>query len=647
MGSLYDSLQAEFCPPLDTSLLAALLADLEPVGSGDPPQDQVDALRATLKALANQATEQYDNELCNELDSAHLSDSHYLTTDESGSSADFYGETTESSNTSESSRVSHQSFSSPLGFLHAALPHIHHSKLRRALSDAGTGDEGDFDMEAVVEALLTNEYIRELEERGLDGLDDNESPLPFTDESAWKRVEARKRAGSVNGKATKKKNNRGKTISLVDIRQKQHISPSPISGFPATPAPDPWTQLSSLSEHLATLLPPHPASFFQSQFHSPNHTSPAKAIRAALSSISGALGVPSSDRPMSTLFAMLDVIRASPTYTLLDAEQRSTLYSDIQLALSATQGRGDDAIDIVWLLLELDLDLESGSLAMGIYHVRSPMSQGSSSSSAWLSPVASPTSPEDWVGNASVKLPSGPPSPQPPPTSKRKASFSSVSPTTTKPNPFEWQTVPQKPPPNSVHPLALHIPAYNNYANNNKRAVGGGKVRGAGKGGKGDVGELIRPDLKRRQAESLRKRDEMLREASKAWRRGNSKTKGGEVALYFAERAREFQELARREALNEARLMVESKRSAAADRRTVDLHGTCVSEAVAIVKEILECEGCSAAHPLRIITGRGTHSANGVGVLKPAVRSALLQDGWNVGMWDGGLVVRGRKTTIS
>lgn len=49
-----------------------------------------------------------------------------------------------------------------------------------------------------------------------------------------------------------------------------------------------------------------------------------------------------------------------------------------------------------------------------------------------------------------------------------------------------------------------------------------------------------------------------------------------------------------------------------------------------------------SANPLRIITGRGTHSANGVGVLKPAVRNALVRDGWNVGVWDGGLVVRGR-----
>jgi len=173
-----------------------------------------------------------------------------------------------------------------------------------------------------------------------------------------------------------------------------------------------------------------------------------------------------------------------------------------------------------------------------------------------------------------------------------------------------------------------------------------GKVRGTGnglgKGGRGDVGELTRPDLRQRMAASLKRRDEMLREASKAWSRGSARTRGGEVALYFAERAREFQELARREALNEARIMVESKRERPADRRTVDLHGTSIAEAVVIVKDILEEEGCSAANPLRIITGRGTHSVNGVGVLKPAVRNALVRDGWNVGVWDGGLVVRGR-----
>ena len=36
--------------------------------------------------------------------------------------------------------------------------------------------------------------------------------------------------------------------------------------------------------------------------------------------------------------------------------------------------------------------------------------------------------------------------------------------------------------------------------------------------------------------ESMRKRDEFLREASKLWQKGDKKMRGGEVAFYFAER---------------------------------------------------------------------------------------------------------------
>ena len=535
--SHFMSLQAEFCPPLDTSLLAALIADLSP---SSPPSDQVDALRATLKELASQATAQYEHELEDELDSADLS-SLCITTDESSSCPDFCAEMTGGSTASDSSAISQQSFSSPLGFLQAALPHIPPSRLRRALSKAGAGHEGDVDMESVVETLLTSEFIHELEERGLGALDDDELQSPYNlDDDPWKRVERKQKPTPVNGKAAKKRNTRGKTIALVDIRQRQHIPPATPA---APPAPDPWTQLSSLSDHLATLLPTHPASFFRSHFHSPSYGSPADALRAALSSIAGTQKSPSDT---TTLFTMLDVLRDSPTYTSLDAEQRSNLYADTQLALRATRGRGDDAIDIVWLLLELVLDLESGTLAMGVYHApKSPLS--CSRSSAWISPSATsppPLATSRYRSGSTSQLPSGPPPVQPPPTSKRKsfsvASSSGASPTMDKAQSFEWQTVPQRPP-KGPHPLALHIPAYDS-ANQSRRSAGMGKLRGTGngigKGGKGDVGELTRPDLKQRMAASLRKRDELLREASKAWSRGNAKTRGGEVALYFAERVR-------------------------------------------------------------------------------------------------------------
>jgi hypothetical protein len=35
----------------------------------------------------------------------------------------------------------------------------------------------------------------------------------------------------------------------------------------------------------------------------------------------------------------------------------------------------------------------------------------------------------------------------------------------------------------------------------------------------------------------------MLREASRMWQKGNAKTRGGEVALYFAHRVRTFPQL--------------------------------------------------------------------------------------------------------
>jgi hypothetical protein len=95
------------------------------------------------------------------------------------------------------------------------------------------------------------------------------------------------------------------------------------------------------------------------------------------------------------------------------------------------------------------------------------------------------------------------------------------------------------------------------------------------------------------------------------------------------------------------------------------LHGTTVSEAVVIIKETLRIQAASQSKfiefnlinkfthsfpsdkPLKIITGRGSHSVNQVSVLKPAVRKALVEDGWNVASWDGGLVVRGKHSAIA
>ncbi|KAF8903521.1 hypothetical protein CPB84DRAFT_1835897 [Gymnopilus junonius] len=117
------------------------------------------------------------------------------------------------------------------------------------------------------------------------------------------------------------------------------------------------------------------------------------------------------------------------------------------------------------------------------------------------------------------------------------------------------------------------------------------------------------------------------------WQRGNSKS-------------REFQELARQEALNAARVMVQEKRINSQKHDTIDLHGTTVAEALVIVKEIIKDESSAINNgkPLKIITGRGSHSQGQISILKPAIRKALVEDGWVVGSWDAGLIVHHKRT---
>ncbi|KAF7974117.1 hypothetical protein HWV62_13325 [Athelia sp. TMB] len=588
---------AEFCPPLDSSLLAALLADLEYDSDGvalSPSSNAIQSLRTTLRQLAAQATEQVEQELSDELASVHIQ--QRSTTD---STPEFYyGDTTTSDSGS-----SQQSFNSPLGFLQAALPDIPSSRLQEALHKAGGGAD-DVDMESVIEALLTSEYVRELEERGLDDLDDQ--GIAISPSLSWDTVQP------VKKKVAKRKAPRGKTISIVNVRQSQH-NPRRANSLPS---PDPWTQLTSLASHVASFLPPLEPSYFLSYFHNPDYTTPSAALRAALTDIANS---PTSEDPDSdVLFSVLDILRANPLYETLEPGAKHHVATDAQLALGATAGRGEDALDLVWLLNELDDD-SVNNLERGVYHA----TPKSPTSSTWS--FSTPTSPSALV--ISQKPPPGafPTSPTSP-TSATSAKFKSKSKMAA--SAPQWQSIPVRKPPNSYQHSAF-IPA--RPQNTAWRPQVGGNA--LGKGGKGDVGELTL---------RVMERGELLRQAADAWKKGGKKNHGGEVAAYYAERAREVQETLKQDQLDRARARVEAKRISTLTGDTVDLHGTSVAEAVVIVKEILERDGCTPAKPLNIITGRGTHSTNRIGVLKPAVKSALAGEGWHVSAWDGGLIVKGK-----
>lgn len=621
---LYDTLQTEF-PQIDASLLAAIIADHAQEGvDATRSSDQVETIRDILKVLANQAQEDE-----RELDDIMSTTS--LTTPD----------LCDSITTASESSSSQHSFSSPLGFLQEAFSDVPMERLKRLLreecGEALEGD-GDIDMERVVEYILNMEHIRDLEERGIDALEDTPSPLLSGD---WETVMHTKPKVTPKLATPTKKKAKGRTIKIVDMMQTQHAPSSPTKtkgmqkeGAAMGAGVDIWTQVSSLSTQLAALLPPAPPSHFASFFHSPTHATPAHALRTALAALPSTsttsvkhkakqknpIRKSNEDAETNTLSGLLDLLQASPTFATLDAEQRDTLYADARVALSAAQNRPDDALDIVLILR----DLEHPASRAGIYHLPPPVPASNSNSTS-----------------ARAKLPTGPPLVQAPPTSKRKFASSPSSPTTPQ-IPGSWQDVPIRSP-RTTQPLENPIPT------NKRKLRGAGNV--LGKGGKGDIGGLPgngtggnvhvarHAHFARGILQARLQRGELLRKASRAWRG----PLGGEVAQYYAQRAREVTEKAREDALDEARGLVEAKRYASNDKRSIDLHGTSVQEAIVITSEILEREDCSPASPLRLITGRGTHSAGGVGVLKPAVHRALVNKGWDVRMWDGGLVVRGRE----
>ncbi|KAI0358017.1 Smr-domain-containing protein [Trametes cingulata] len=617
--TIQDVLQAEFSPPLDTSLIAAIVADYVS-GNEASKGDELRQLREVLSNLAASAEKELvDEDSFSGLSQLRISPASVV--DDSSSAYDYSTTDTSVYASTSSDASGQQPFSSAMGFLRAVFPHIPSDRLREVLSSHG-GDSDDLDMEDIVEEIITGEYVRELEERGLDEAES--TALGY--EAPWETVERKKK-----GSKQKKQNKKGTTITLVDIRQQQHARPAPFSSHPAPP--DPWTQLASVASHLSTLIPSHPASFFQSVFHSPQHPTPSHAVRAAIVQIARSLSRCEDElTPEETpsLYAMLEVITTWPKYADLHLEERDRLLEDALFALRATGGDPNAALDIVSLLIDLDSDFSSREYAWGVYH----------------QPATHNPSPK-----AASRLPSGPPPIPPPPNiARRTQAVASSSGEKPRASSNVWQTVPIRPVTGGPHPLSGVIRAYTKPDPVTPARKVRGSGNGLGKGGKGDVGELRmgkRAAAKRRAWELSEQRRAALREASKAWQKGNSKNHGGEVAFYFAERARELQQQQQKEQLDAAREMVMRTRwvphfSISPNSEMIDLHGTTVAEAISIVRDYLAEHGTTNAKPLRVITGRGNHSRNGVGVLGPAVKNALTSEGWLVDTCDGCLVVRGR-----
>ncbi|KAH9039271.1 hypothetical protein EDB85DRAFT_1929655 [Lactarius pseudohatsudake] len=480
--TLLEKLQTEF-HPLDSSLIAAFLSEFH---TELPTRRQLRGLRQTLTKLAVAARDEDDEQSISEA----LSGSHIDGSSFSGSTLEDYSgtlltPTTDSTSPLASPRStssSATSFSSPLGFLQDSIS--------RVIADATCKDgwAEDVDIERAVQLLLTQEYLRALEEGGLDALEDDLTPMHSPE---WLTVKAK----------GKKKKAKTRTYTINNVRQQQHISErvhrrSPHCDVPRRPPDvDIWTAVSSISAQLSSLLPPHSESFFKSFFHSPESKSPAAALRRALTTITNADDTDAPPPDTTVLLSLQDILRSTPEYNEQGPEERERILSDARLCLHAVQSRHGDALDLVWLLHSLD----SGETAEVRLHSQECQDGHSVESSA--SRPFETTYAESFSGH----LPCCPSS-----------------------QPDEWNVVPRKKPLSTANPHAGFIPAHNDMGKMRTYQIGSESHKGSEK-------------LKQR----LKYLEERLTEthvsAARAWKGANSKNRGKEVALYHVDEVRPFE----------------------------------------------------------------------------------------------------------
>ena len=159
-------------------------------------EDELRQLREVLGNLASEAEKELvDSDEQSFTGLSQLNISPTSCADDASSSFDY--STTDNSGYTSSSDASSQPFSHPLGFLHALFPQVSPDRLKAVLANHD-GRIDDLDMEVLVEEVLTTEYMRELEERGLDESESMELGL----EAPWELVERKKKGGEGGQKAS-------------------------------------------------------------------------------------------------------------------------------------------------------------------------------------------------------------------------------------------------------------------------------------------------------------------------------------------------------------------------------------------------------------------------------------------------------------
>lgn len=293
------SSQREFCPPLDSGLVAAMCSDL------DSSPGALEDLREILSGLAAEAV----------VDSPSV----IITTSKSSS----HPSSTSGLQSPFTLSSASGNISSPLAFLRAAFPDLSVQVLQDAVDNASLQDE-TVDMQSIVEELLSAELL-------------SSPDSDLFDEGNWEAAPIEKTSKKKGKQAAKPRK-----IIMGDVRQRQ-LMESPSQRLALGDQIDPWSQLSSLAEYISTLVP-IPAARLLSSFHSPDYPTAFDALAAQMNSVK--LSPRSEDDIDADLIAMTEMMAGSGGADEIDAQWA-------RKCIQVTNGRIADAMDLYGILKEI------------------------------------------------------------------------------------------------------------------------------------------------------------------------------------------------------------------------------------------------------------------------------------------------------
>ncbi|GAA5841044.1 hypothetical protein JCM11251_006793 [Rhodosporidiobolus azoricus] len=477
----------------------------------------------------------------------------------------------------------------PLAFLVSVFPDMDLDVLERKLSSTPYADgtpAPPVDLEQLVEELLSEDLITSLQEEDAKAGSDTGSASSAT-----------QRLGKQEKRRIKAAHKAGNSFSLTStphIASPSAVAATAAASSPALSASALFTASStnnawaSISSHASYLstLMHIPASRITSTYYQ-NSSSLPTTLSILLSQLA-------HDRPFSSLgdgaFLKSQLSALLPSNAPVDTHRSSAAKEDeLEALLCATEGDVSDAIDLHAFVADVQRSMGRNL--------------------AWSVLVA-----EDATGSAEVVKQPG-----------TDGAFTTIingrrrSPEGTRsPLPSTSSSVAS-----SAHSSSTHLP-YHPSLENPRTAL----------------------ECRALAASYLEKRNQAFREAAKAFQRGHGRgvgERGG--ATVWAEKGRLY-ERERRRWEEEAARMTVGERRAITGHNVIDLHGLTLSQALTVVDEACNNWWASSREsfsppPLRIITGVGRHSRNQRAVLGPAVTKHLDKHGWRWKYDDGPLVAGG------